>query len=59
MSDSLYTDAMYGDSRYRHIPYPRLAKWLRIAVALLTILGTVLYFLMIQAEGGAMADPYP
>lgn len=59
MSDSLYTDTIYGDSRYRHIPYPRLAKWLRIAVALLTILGTVLYFIMIPAEGGAMADAYP
>ncbi len=51
---------MYPEnSPYKHIPYPKLAKWLRIAVGLTAIIGAAVFFLIVPEFAKSTAYSYP
>lgn len=53
------SDSLYQDSIYKHIPYPRLAKWLRIAVILMAAFGAAVFFFAVPAFGQSIVYSYP
>ena len=53
------SDSLYQDSLYKHIPYPRLAQWLRIAVILMAAFGAAVFFIAVPVFGQSMVYSYP
>lgn len=53
------SDSLYQNSPYKHIPYPRLAAYLRAAVILFALFGAALFFLIVPVMGQTIVYYYP
>ena len=53
------SDSLYQDSLYKHIPYPKLAQWLRIAVILMAAFGAAVFFCAVPVMGKSLVYANP